>query len=46
MALGDLYRERGDKDKALERYRQVLERQPNNPVAKRRVDELTRAPRI
>jgi tetratricopeptide (TPR) repeat protein len=46
MALGDLYRERGDRDKALERYRQVLERQPNNPVAKRRVDELTRAPRI
>ena len=44
MALGDLYRERGDKAKALERYRKVLEKQPRNPVAKRWVDSLTKAP--
>ena len=42
MALGDLYRESGDKAKALERYKKVLERQPNNPMAKRRVDELSK----
>jgi hypothetical protein len=42
MGLGDLYRESGDRAKALERYKKVFERQPNNPVAKQRVDELSR----
>jgi tetratricopeptide (TPR) repeat protein len=42
MGLGDMYRERGDKAKALERYKRVLERQPNNPVAKQRVEELSK----
>jgi predicted Zn-dependent protease len=42
MGLGDMYRETGDKAKALERYKKVLERQPNNPVAKQRVEELSK----
>jgi tetratricopeptide (TPR) repeat protein len=42
MGLGDMYRERGDKAKALEWYKKVLERQPNNPIAKQRVDELSK----
>ena len=40
MMLADLYRERGDPAKALQRYRLALEKQPNNPIAKRRVEEL------
>ena len=44
MMLGDLYRDRGDRAKALERYKQVLERQPRNPMAKRWVDSLSKAP--
>ena len=44
MSLGDLHRERGDKAKALERYRAVLEAQPNNAIAKRRIEELTKSP--
>jgi tetratricopeptide (TPR) repeat protein len=44
MGLGDLYRERGDKPRALERYRKVLEKQPRNPVARRWVDSLSKAP--
>ena len=42
MGLGDMYRESGDRAKALERYKKVLERQPNNPVAKQRVEELSK----
>lgn len=44
MVLGDQYRERGDKAKALERYNQVLATQPRNPVAKRWVDSLSKVP--
>jgi len=44
MGLGDLYRERGEKVKALERYKQVLERQPRNPAARRWVDSLSKTP--
>jgi hypothetical protein len=44
MALGDLYREQGNRAKALERYRRVLERQPRNPVANRWVDSLSKVP--
>jgi Photosynthetic reaction centre cytochrome C subunit/Tetratricopeptide repeat len=41
LALADLYRERGDRAKALQRYRRLLEKQPNNAAAKRRVEELS-----
>ena len=44
VVLGEWYRERGDKVKALERYRRVLETQPRNPVARRWVDSLSKAP--
>ena len=45
MALGELYRMRGDTTKALQRYRMLLDKQPNNPLAKRRVEEMsTKAP--
>lgn len=40
--LGDLYRQRADTVRALQRYRMQLEKQPNNPLAKRRVDELSK----
>ncbi len=42
--LGELYLLRADTAKAVERYRMMLEKQPNNPVARRRIDELTRKP--
>src|SRR5687767_1214936 len=42
LALGDLHRERGERDKALTRYRMVLEKQPNNQAARRRVEEMTK----
>ena len=44
MMLGELYREHGDTAKALARYRKVLEKQPRNPMAKRWVDSLSKAP--
>jgi hypothetical protein len=42
--LAELYMLRADTAKALERYRMFLEKQPNNPVARRRVEELTKKP--
>ena len=42
--LAELYLKRGERDKAIERYRAVLARQPNNPQAKRRLDELGAKP--
>ena len=42
IALGEMYRERGNKAKALEWYKKVLERQPNNPMLKQRVEELSK----
>jgi Arc/MetJ family transcription regulator len=41
LALADLHRERGEREKALQRYRMVLVKQPNNAVAKRRLEELS-----
>lgn len=43
LATGDLYLQGGDRAKALESYRKVLELAPDNRAAKRRVDELTKA---
>ena len=44
QGLAELYLQRSDTAKALARYRALLEKQPNNPVAKRRVEELSRTP--
>ena len=41
LALGELHRTRGERDKALIRFRMVLEKQPNNASARRRIDELS-----
>jgi len=38
--IGEAYRARGEKDKAIEFYRKALQKQPNNPQAKRRLQEL------
>ena len=43
LALAELHRERGERDKAITRYRMVLEKQPNNQAVKRRLDSLTAA---
>jgi len=40
MELGDAYARVGDKDKAIERYRLVLAKQPNNPNPARNIREL------
>lgn len=37
--LADMHRQRGEREKAIERYRQVLQSQPNNAEAKRRLAE-------
>lgn len=41
--LGEVYRMRGERDKALVRYRMAQEKDPNNPQVRRRIDELTGA---
>jgi len=38
--LGELHRQRGEKDKAIARYRAVLQKDPNNARAKQRLVEL------
>jgi hypothetical protein len=38
--LGELHRMRGERDKALERYRAALEKAPDHEGAKRRIEEL------
>ena len=38
--LGELHRQRGEKDKAIARYRAVLQKDPNNTRAKQRLTEL------
>jgi tetratricopeptide (TPR) repeat protein len=38
--LGELHREAGDRVKALQRYRQALEKDPSNPAIKQRIAEL------
>ena len=40
MMIADLYLARGDRDKALERYRAALEKAPDNRLAKQKIDEL------
>jgi tetratricopeptide (TPR) repeat protein len=42
LSLGDLYRERGEREQAIRRYRRVLERDPQNLRAKRALEELER----
>ena len=41
--LGEVYRARGERDKALVRYRMAQQKDPNNPQVRRRIDELTGA---
>jgi hypothetical protein len=41
--LGEVYRMRGERDKALVRYRMAQQKDPNNPQIRRRIDELTGA---
>jgi hypothetical protein len=44
VQLADVYRTRGERDKAIVRYRMALEKQPNNQNARRRLSELTGEP--
>jgi lipopolysaccharide biosynthesis regulator YciM len=44
MAMGDLYRQRGEKDRAIVAYRAALVKQPNNRQARARLTELGVAP--
>jgi tetratricopeptide (TPR) repeat protein len=41
--LGEVYRARGERDKAITYYRAALVKQPDNMQARRRLDELTGA---
>jgi len=41
--LGEVYRMRGERDKALVRYRMAQQKDPNNPQIRRRIDELSGA---
>jgi hypothetical protein len=46
LQLGDVYRARGENDRAIVRYRMALSKQPNNRMAAQRIQELTgEAPR-
>jgi tetratricopeptide (TPR) repeat protein len=38
--LGELYRQRGEKDKAIAAYQRVLQINPDNPQARQRLTEL------
>jgi tetratricopeptide (TPR) repeat protein len=40
LMLGEVYAEKGDKDKAIASFKTALEKQPNNPRAKQRLAEL------
>lgn len=42
FTLGELHRGRGEKDKAIARYRATLEKAPNHQGAKRWLSELTK----
>lgn len=44
MALGEMYLSKGDRASAIERFKAVLRRQPNNPRAKQRLSELQKEP--
>jgi tetratricopeptide (TPR) repeat protein len=41
VEFGDIYREHREREKAVEHYRKALEKEPDHPVARRRLDELT-----
>lgn len=45
VQLADLHRARGERDRAIVRYRMALEKDPDNRQARRRLDELTGAAR-
>ena len=40
MMIAELHRQRGEKEKAIARYRMVLQKAPNNPQARQRLTEL------
>lgn len=40
VQLGDLHRQRGERDRAIARYRAALEKEPGNRAARRALDEL------
>ena len=42
LMLGEVLIEKGDRDGAIASFRAALEKQPNNPRAKQRLDELTK----
>jgi tetratricopeptide (TPR) repeat protein len=44
MSLGELYLKSGARDKALARFRAALEKEPNNAMIRRRVQELEAKP--
>src|SRR5437868_1193794 len=44
VMIGELYRRRGDRDKALQRYRAALEKAPQHPMARQRLAELEKPP--
>jgi tetratricopeptide (TPR) repeat protein len=44
VLLGELHRGRGDRDKAIQRYRSALEKAPQHPMAKQRLTELEKNP--
>ncbi|HKG92791.1 MAG TPA: c-type cytochrome [Gemmatimonadaceae bacterium] len=44
LQLGELYVKRGEKDKAVERFRSVLARRPNDMRVRRRLQELGATP--
>jgi len=43
FALAEVYRQRGERDKALVRYRMAQQKDPQNPQIQRRIDELSGA---
>jgi hypothetical protein len=44
VLIGEQYRQRGDKAKAIERYTAALAKSPQHPVATRRLEELKKQP--
>ena len=40
LMIAELHLQRGEKDQAISRYRVVLQKQPNNALAKQRLTEL------
>jgi tetratricopeptide (TPR) repeat protein len=42
--LGELHKNRGEREKAIARYRAALAKAPDNPMAKQRLSELEKQP--